>query len=162
MSQLNAYQFSFEMPSGEMLSLSDYRGRVLLIVNTASQCGFTPQYAGLQQLHERFGEQGLVVIGVPSDDFGGQELADDAAVKQYTDEKFSISFPLTSITKVSGSDKHPFYAWAREQAGFLGAPKWNFHKYLIDANGDFVTSYSSITEPTSSKMVKKIEALLKK
>jgi glutathione peroxidase len=160
MSQLNAYQFIFETPSGEVIRLSDYRGKVLLIVNTASQCGFTPQYAGLQQLHERFAAQGLVVLGVPSDDFGGQELDDDAAVDSFTKEKFSVTFQLTSISKVSGSNRHPFYAWASEKAGFLGAAKWNFHKYLIDQDGNFVASYSSFTKPTSNKVVSKIEALL--
>ncbi|MBU6139980.1 MAG: glutathione peroxidase [Proteobacteria bacterium] len=159
-SQKNAYQFSFSSVEGEVLNLSDYRGKVVLVVNTASKCGLTPQYKSLQQLYEKYRERGLVVIGVPSNDFGNQELSSEMKVKDFTQKEFKISFPLTSISKVSGEKAHPFYSWANNQAGFLGSPKWNFHKYLIDKNGNFVAWFSSSTDPMSEKITQKIEDLL--
>lgn len=161
-SQANAHQFQFIGMDGEPIALSAYRGKVMMVVNTASKCGFTGQYAELQSLQERFGDQGLVILGVPSADFGGQEFADESAVRSFVDEKFSITFPLTEISHVKGEQAHPFYAWANDKAGFLGSPKWNFHKYIIGKNGEFVTSYASMTSPVSNRVIKRIEQELAK
>ncbi len=156
----NAHQFSFSDIEGKKLNLSDFDGKAILVVNTASKCGFTPQYQDLEALYKKYKDRGLVVIGVPSADFGGQEFAQEAQVKEFTDEKFQISFPITSINQVKGENAHPFYNWANDKAGFIGSPKWNFHKYLIDKDGNFVSWYSSATKPTSSKITKKVEELL--
>lgn len=158
----NAHQFEFESLDGDQIKLEDFKGQVLLVVNTASQCGFTPQYAGLQKIHETYSEKGLVVLAVPSPDFGGQEFETETEVQNFTDEKFSVTFPRTSIYSVKGENAHPFYKWANEKAGFIGSPKWNFHKYLIDANGNFVSWYASTTNPTAGKLINTIEAELAK
>lgn len=156
----NAHQFSFDTIDGNKINLSDLKNKVVLIVNTASKCGFTPQYQGLQELHEKYKDNGLVIIGIPSADFANQEFSQISQVKEFVDEKFKITFPLISITKVKGTDAHPFYLWANKKAGFIGSPKWNFHKYLIDKNGNFVTWFSSGTKPGSQKIINKIEELL--
>ncbi|MFT6331699.1 MAG: glutathione peroxidase [Lentimonas sp.] len=156
----NAHQFSFDGMDGNKINLSDLKKKVVLIVNTASKCGLTPQYKGLQNLHEKYKDQGLVIIGVPSGDFSNQEFEQIEQVKEFTDEKFSITFPLTFISKVKGSDAHPFYLWANKKSGFLGSPKWNFHKYLIDKDGNLAAWFASTTKPESAKIIKKIEELL--
>ncbi len=161
-SQQNAHSYAFTQIGGDEIKLSDLKGKVILVVNTASKCGFTGQYAGLQNLHEKYAEKGLAVIGVPSGDFAGQEFAKEEEVKNFTDEKFEISFPLTEIAHVKGKDAHPFYKWANNQAGFLGGPKWNFHKYVIDKDGNFVKAFGSATKPESDKIVKVIEKELSK
>lgn len=160
MSMSNAYQFSFTSIDGQSIDLSDYRGKVILVVNTASKCGFTPQYEGLQALHNKYKDKGLVIIGVPSADFANQEFSQLSDVKTFTNNEFHITFPLTTISKVKGNASHPFYAWANNQAGFMGSPKWNFHKYLIDKNGNFAAWFSSPTKPQSAKIINKIEELL--
>ncbi len=156
----NAYQFSLKSADSKDINLADYRGKVILVVNTASKCGFTPQYKSLQQLYTKYQKRGLVIIGVPSNDFGSQELANETAVQEFTQKEFKITFPLTKITKVSGDKADPFYIWANQQAGFLGSPKWNFHKYLIDKNGNFAGWFSSTTDPMSDSVTQKIESLL--
>ncbi|MCI5049118.1 MAG: glutathione peroxidase [Rickettsiales bacterium] len=160
MTELSAHQFSFDMPDGSVLSLSNLEGKVVLVVNTASHCGFTPQYEELQTLYDRYRDQGFEVIAVPSGDFGGQEFGTDDEVKAFTDEKFTLNFPITTISKVSGDEAHPFYQWANDQAGFIGSPKWNFHKYLIGKEGQFVSWYSSMTTPTAKRITVAIEAAL--
>lgn len=156
----NAHQFSFDNMDGNKINLSDLKNKVVLVVNTASKCGLTPQYKSLQNLHEIYEDKGLVVIGVPSGDFANQEFINISEVKEFTDKKFNITFPLTNISKVKGSEAHPFYLWANNKAGFLGSPKWNFHKYLIDKNGNFAAWFSSTTKPDSQKIINKIEELL--
>ena len=156
----NAHLFSFQSIDDKEINLSDFKGKVILVVNTASKCGFTPQYQGLQELHDKYKDKGLVVIGVPSPDFASQEFSLTSQVKEFTDTKFHVTFPLMGISKVKGKGAHPFYLWANSKAGIIGSPKWNFHKYLIDKNGNFVTWYSSATSPQSSKIVNKIEELL--
>ena len=158
----NAYQFSFKSIDGEDLPLSEFSGKVVLIVNTASKCGLTGQYKDLQSLHDTYKDKGLVVLGVPSGDFAGQEFQEEEQVKEFTDEKFHITFPLTQITHVKGSNAHPFYKWAKDQGGFLSGPKWNFHKYLIDTNGNYIDAFGSRTSPTSAKVIKAIETALPK
>ena len=155
-----AYAFSFTGIDGKPMPLSAYKGKVVLIVNTASHCGFAPQYNDLQELAETYGPKGLVVLGIPSDDFADQEIDNPEGIKAFTQEHFHITFPLASITHVRGDDASPFYKWAAAQVGFLGTPKWNFHKYLIDRQGHLAGWYSTITRPTAPKVVAKIEQLL--
>jgi glutathione peroxidase len=156
-SSKNAYQFSFTGIDGKQINLSDFQGKLILVVNTASKCGFTPQYKGLQALYEKYKSRGLIIIGVPSNDFGSQEFGELQQVKDFTHKEFHVTFPLTEIARVKGDDAHPFYVWANNQAGFLASPKWNFHKYLIDKNGNFVTWFSSATDPQSKEVIQAIE-----
>ena len=162
MSKPNAYSYEFLSIDGEPVRLSDYKGKVILVVNTASNCGFTPQYKGLQILHQTYKERGLVVLGVPSADFGGQEFPDAAQVKNFTHEKFSITFPLTEISKVRGEDAHPFYKWAAQQVGPESTPQWNFHKYLIDKQGNLVAGYRSMVSPLAPSITRRVEEELGK
>ena len=160
---IDAYHFSFTSNDGTPLPLAAYRGKVLLIVNTASQCGFTPQYADLEKLYETYKERGLVVLGVPSDDFGGQEPGTDQEIKDFTTTKFHVTFPLTAKTDVVGDKRHPFYAWAEVQnnAGVLGrVPRWNFHKFLVDRDGRLVDSFLSTTSPMSGDVTAAVEKAL--
>ena len=155
-----AHDFAFAGIDGGVLRLKDFAGQPVLVVNTASRCGFTPQYDGLQALWSRYRERGLVVLGVPSDDFGGQELATEAEVKEFCEVNFAVDFPMTGITKVRGADKHPFYAWAERALGRAQAPRWNFHKYLLDGDGRLVAAFGTGTEPTSPKITAAVERLL--
>lgn len=155
-----AWDFTFTSIDGKPMSLSDYRGDVLMVVNTASMCGFTKQYAGLQALHEKYAAQGFKVIGVPSNDFGGQEPEGEGKIKDFCETNFGITFPMTEKYAVTGDDAHPFYAWARNEAGWLGAPKWNFHKYLVGRDGKLITSFYSQTTPESEKVKTAVEAAL--
>lgn len=155
-----AYDFRFDSIDGSPLLLSAYRGKVVMVVNTASECGLTPQYAKLQALYERYAERGLVVLGVPSNDFGGQEPGKNSEIKKFCELNYGVTFPLTSKVTVSGKDAHPFYAWARETLGAGTSPKWNFHKYLIDKNGRLVDYFGSMTAPDSGRVITKIEQLL--
>ncbi len=161
-SSINAHQFWFEDIDGNVMNLSEYKNKVLLVVNTASSCGLTGQYKELQDLHEKYHDKGLEIIAVPSRDFGNQEFNQESKTKKFVEEKFHITFNLTSINKVKGENAHPFYLWANQKSGFLGSPKWNFHKYLIDKNGYFVTWFSSSTSPISSAMRNAIEKELRK
>jgi glutathione peroxidase len=162
MTILNAHQFSFTSIDNQLINLSDFKGKVILIVNSASKCGFTSQYQDLQELYQKYKDKGLIIIAVPSADFSNQEFSNISQIKEFTDKEFKITFPLTTIQKVKGPNAHPFYLWANEKSGFMGSPQWNFHKYLIDKNGNFVTWFSSSTRPNSAKVVEKIEELLSK
>lgn len=158
-----AYDFSFTSIDGEDLPLSQFRGKVVLVVNTASECGFTKQYEGLQALYEQYQDRGLVVLGVPSNDFGGQEPGTEAEIKKFCTSKFNVTFPMTEKRVVSGDQADPFYQWAGAQGvgGLLGGkPAWNFHKYVIDRDGKLVGSFGSKTEPQSDKIITLIEQLL--
>jgi glutathione peroxidase len=162
MAQGNAYDFSFTNNDGSILPLRSFSGKVLLIVNTASKCGFTEQYKDLEQLWLTYKDKGLVIIAVPANDFGNQEPGSDAEIKQFCETHFKITFPIVSKETVIGENAHPFYKWAAQESGFFGVPKWNFHKYLIDKNGNFVDYYFSQTSPSSKKVVDAIEAELAK
>jgi glutathione peroxidase len=162
MSQINAHSFSFKDADGKDINLRDYQGKIILIVNTASKCGFTPQYQQLQQLHEDYKDKDLVVIAVPSNDFGKQEPANNQEIQNFTKENFNVTFLVTSKEKVKGKERHPFYQWAAKEVSFIGTPKWNFHKYLISQNGEIISWYSSATSPTNKKLIKKIDTLLSK
>lgn len=149
--------FSFNSIDGGQIDLDDWRGKPVLVVNTASLCGYAGQYDDLQALHERYGQRGLLVLAVPSDDFN-QELADNSAVKDYCEMAFDLTLPMTEITPVLGGDAHPFYAWLAATEGF--APAWNFNKVLLGPDGAVVETWGSGTKPTSARVVSKIEALL--
>ena len=155
-----AHDFTFLSIEGEPLPLSDFRGKAILLVNTASRCGFTPQYSDLQAVWERYREEGLVVLGVPSNDFGGQEPGSEAEIKTFCTVNFDVDFPMTEKVRVTGEQAHPFYRWAADQLGFAAKPRWNFHKYLIGPDGHLVDWFSTPTAPSSDKVTKAIEALL--
>lgn len=159
-SSATAFDFSFTSIEGEDLPLAQYRGKAVLVVNTASLCGFTPQYEGLQALWQTYGDKGLVVLGVPSNDFGSQEPGASSEIKDFCATNYFVTFPLTDKEVVSGSGAHPFYKWARAELGVLAAPKWNFHKYLIAPDGRLVDWFSTTTKPGSPKIAKAIEAVL--
>lgn len=155
-----AYDFSFEKADGTEFPLAQFKGKVLLIVNTASKCGFTKQYAGLENLYNKYKDQGLVVLGVPSNDFGSQEPSSDNEIQNFCQVNFGVTFPVLKKTIVSGAKAHPFYAWAKKELGFGTAPKWNFHKYLVDRNGRMADYFASATAPESDRLIKAVEGLL--
>jgi glutathione peroxidase len=146
--------------NGEPFDPAELIGHLVLVVNTASLCGFTSQYEGLQSLWETYRDEGLVVLGVPSDDFGGQEYNTDEEVKTFCEVNFGISFPMLERQKVKGRDAHPLFAWISEQAGPLGTPRWNFYKYLIAPDGSLVDWYPSTTIPQSSALIGAVEEQL--
>jgi len=129
----------------------------MLVINTASQCGFTHQYEDIQTLWERYRDNGLVVLGVPSNDFGGQEPGSAQQIKEFCSVNFNVDFPLTEKTNVVGNNAHPFYVWASEELGTLATPRWNFHKYLIAPDGRLVDWFSTPTSPTSEKVINAVE-----
>jgi glutathione peroxidase len=148
--------FRFSSIDGGSISLDDWRGKPVLVVNTASLCGYAGQFDGLQSLHERFGDRALI-LAVPSDDFN-QELADEAEVKEYCAMTFDLTLPMTEITHVKGTDAHPFYAWVKEEAGFV--PGWNFNKVLIGPDGAVVATFGAPVAPESDAIAGRIEAML--
>jgi glutathione peroxidase len=154
------YDLSVTSNRGEEIDFAQFRGRPMLLVNTASKCGFTPQYDGLQQLHEQYGPRGLVVIGFPCDQFAHQEPGDDAAIEEFCRINFGVTFPLTTKVDVNGKDTHPVFAFVKERTGGLlgSAVKWNFTKFLVAGDGVTVKRYSPKTEPAA--LVADIEALL--
>lgn len=151
-----AHDFSFRKIDGGELPLSSYKGKLLLVVNTASKCGFTKQYDGLQDLYEKYKDKGLVVLGVPSNDFLGQEPGSNAEIKKFCETSFGITFPMTEKVVVKGGEAHPFYLWASAQEKG-GTPGWNFHKFLISQEGHLVESFGSKTEPDDAELIKAIE-----
>lgn len=155
-----AHDFSFTAIEGEPLPLSQFKGKAVLVVNTASLCGFTPQYEGLQAVWEKYSDRGFVVVGVPSNDFGSQEPGGSAEIKDFCSTNYQVTFPLAEKEVVSGTGAHPFYRWAREELGVLAAPKWNFHKYLIAPDGRLVDWFSTTTKPGSEKIAQVIESIL--
>ncbi|MBI2786027.1 MAG: glutathione peroxidase [Legionella longbeachae] len=157
----NAYDYSFHTLRGhEPLPLSSFQGKVLIIVNTASKCGFTPQYAYLEKLYETYKDQGLVILGVPSNDFGGQEPGTAEEIANFCKVNYGVTFPMTTKEVVSGTNAHPFYLWARQQLGFGTAPKWNFHKYVINRKGELIDYFYSTTSPEAKRLVKVLEKAL--
>jgi glutathione peroxidase len=157
---MSAHDFEFTSIDGKPLKLKDYAGHAVLVVNTASECGFTPQYAGLESLWRKYKTRGLIVLGVPSNDFGRQEPGSEADIRNFCTTNYSVSFPMTAKYEVSGRNAHPFYHWITAQAGDAAAPRWNFHKYLIDGKGELVGAYPSKTAPEDKKLVSEIEGLL--
>ena len=155
-----AYDFSFKDIDGEPLKLSKYKGKVIIIVNVASQCGFTNQYEDMQNVWEKYQSKGVIIIGVPSNDFGSQEPGNNQEIKNFCEAKFGISFPMTEKVIVKGDNAHPFYMWAKENHGKSAIPKWNFHKIIIDKEGKVYETFSSLTRPSSRKFIKSIEKLI--
>ena len=156
------YDFTFKtLGSATPLPLAAFKGQVLLVVNTASKCGFTGQYEGLEKLYAAYKDQGFVVLGVPSADFGGQEYAQDTEIKSFCGLNYGVHFPMASKEIVKGSNAHPLYKAAAQHFGFMGTPRWNFYKYLINRKGEFVDYYVSTTVPQSGKIKKALEKALK-
>ena len=153
------YDFKMESISGEIIDFGKYKNKVILIVNTASYCGFTKQYGELQELWDQYKSKGLVVFGVPSNSFN-QEKKKDEDVKKFCEVNFDISFPLSSITEVKGENAHELFKWAADNHGKSAIPKWNFYKILINKEGKVEDTYSSFTKPLSNKIIKKIESIL--
>jgi glutathione peroxidase len=156
----SAHDFSFTSIDGKPLAMSDYKGKAVLVVNTASFCGYTPQYTGLQSLWEGYRDKGLVVLGVPANDFGAQEPGSNAEIKQFCESKYDVTFPLAAKEVVKGKDAHPFYKWAAEALGENNTPKWNFHKYLVDGEGKLVAAFPSKVEPNSRELVAAVDKAL--
>ena len=155
-----AHDFSLPAIDGKNLNLADYRGKAILVVNTASYCGFTKQYDGLQALWQNYRDKGLIVLGVPSNDFGGQEPGQADDIKAFCEVNFNIDFPMSDKLVVRGDQAHPLYQWLLAELGDKARPKWNFYKYLIDADGLAVSYYSSMTKPDSRKLRRAIEDVL--
>ena len=153
------YDFKIKSISGEVINLNDYRGKPVLVVNTASYCGFTKQYEDMQELWEKYKDKGLIVLGIPSNSFN-QEKKVNSEVKEFCEVNFNINFPLTEITNVKGDNAHEIYKWAKENHGKSAVPKWNFYKILINKEGKIEDTYASLTNPTSKKIINKIESLL--
>ena len=151
-------KFKFESIDGGYINLGDFKGRPILITNTASNCGFTRQYNELQKLHNEFSDSGLVVLAIPSQDFF-QEFSENDKVKEFCEINFSLTIPMTTLTKVKGVDAHPFFKWLAVQHNFK--PVWNFNKVLLDKNGRFVDSFGSFVKPNSKKIKTRILDLLK-
>ena len=155
-----AHDFTFPRLEGGELALSEHAGEVLLIANTASLCAFTPQYEALQSVADEYADAGLVVIGIPSDDFGGQELESAEAVQDFCTLTYDITFPMTDITTVKGRGAHPFFDWIAAEGGRSALPRWNFTKYLVSREGEFLGSWPSGVRPTGREMRAAIEAAL--
>lgn len=148
-----AYDFSFRAIDGGALPLSNFKGKALLVVNVASQCGLTPQYAGLEELWKTYRDKKLVVLGVPANDFGAQEPGTEKEIKTFCETRFQVDFPLTAKEHVIGDDAHPLYKWVVSEWGNDAAPKWNFHKYLFDHEGLIVGSFGSRTTPNDPDLM---------
>ena len=159
---MSAYDFEFTSIDGDKLPLSQYRGHPMLVVNTASFCGFTPQYEDLEALWRRYRERGLIVIGVPSNDFGQQEPGSSREIKQFCEGRYAVDFPLTEKQEVVGAKAHPFFRWIAEELGDAGTPRWNFHKYLVAPDGSLAGSWPSRIRPTDTEITAEIDQLLAK
>ena len=156
----SAHTFSFAAIEGGPLPLDRFAGRPLLVVNTASFCGYTYQYAALQRLWARYRERGLVVLGVPSNDFGGQEPGSNEEIKTFCETNFDVDFPMTEKVRVRGAGAHPLFVWLRAELGERAGPRWNFYKYLIGPDGRALAFWPSSEEPDSPEIVRTIEGLL--
>ena len=154
------FDFKINSINGENLDLSKFNGKTILLVNVASKCGFTKQYDDLQKLYDDFKDKGLVVIGVPTNQFGGQEPGTESEIKNFCETNFNITFPMTSKYEVKGDNAHPIYIWARDSFGKSTVPKWNFHKILINKDGKIEDTFASFTGPISKKIINKIEEIL--
>jgi len=156
----NAHQFEFVSIDGEKLPLDAWRGRPVLVVNTASFCGYTPQYRGLESLWQSYRDRGLVVLGVPSNDFGQQEPGSTAEIKQFCQTNYAVDFPLAQKCRVIGAQAHPFYRWIADTLGEAGTPRWNFHKFLIAPDGELVGAWPAQVPPTDPRITSEIDKIL--
>ena len=155
-----AYDFNFDGIDGNILKLKQYKNKVIIVINVASQCGFTKQYVDMQEIWVKYQNKGIIMLGVPSNDFN-QETGTKDEIKTFCESKFGITFPMTDKVSVKGENAHPFYKWAKKNYGKKAIPKWNFHKIIIGKNGKIIDTFSSITKPTSNKFIKVIETALK-
>ena len=154
-----AYKFKFNGIDGKQINLADYENKVLVVVNVASRCGFTPQYSDLQKVWEDYKDKNVIIIGVPTNNFK-QEPGSNKEIKDFCETNFNINFPMTEKIDVIGKNAHPFFKWARENYGNGAIPKWNFHKIIIGKDGKVANTFSSITRPSSEKFRKAIEKLI--
>ena len=153
------FDYKIEGIDGKVIDLNKYKDNVVLLVNTASYCGFTKQYSDLQELWDKYKSKGLIVLGVPSNSFN-QEKKDNKDVKKFCEVNFNINFPMTAIIDVKGDNAHEIFKWAKKNHGITAIPKWNFHKILINKEGKVESTFTSFTKPTSNKIIKKIEETL--
>ena len=154
------YDLSIKNIDGKVINLSKYKNKAILLVNVASKCGFTKQYTGLQKIWDIYKDKGLIVLGIPSNQFGGQEPGTNEEIKKFCTINFNITFPITDKVDVKGDKAHEIYKWAKKNYGKSTIPKWNFHKILINKEGKIQDTFSSFTEPTSKKITKEIEKIL--
>ena len=155
------FDFNIQNINDEKVELSQFKNKAILLVNVASNCGFTKQYSELQTLYEDYKEKGLVIIGVPSNQFGGQEPGNNSEIKDFCETNFNITFPIMSKFDVKGDNAHPIYVWAKKNYGKSSVPKWNFHKILINKEGKIQNTYSSFTNPMNKKILNDIRKILK-
>ena len=153
------FDFNIKSIEGNEINLENFKNNVILLVNTASYCGFTKQYDGLQKIYKKYKDKGLIVMGVPSNSFN-QEKNEESEIKQFCEVNFDITFPMTSIYDVRGDNAHPIYKWARDNHGKSAVPKWNFHKIIINKEGKIEETFSSLTKPTSNKILSVLDKLL--
>lgn len=158
----SVYDFEFKTIDGDAMPMSQFAGKVVLLVNTASKCGYTPQYEGLQTLWTAYKNKGLVVVGVPSNDFRQQEPGTSAEIKEFCEINYGVDFPLAEKNKVIGKSAHPLYVWLKKKLGSESRPKWNFHKYLIDSKGKPVAFFPTKVKPMAPEVLAKIDAELLK
>ena len=154
------FELNIKNIDGEVLNLSKFKGKTILLVNVASKCGFTKQYSELQSLYEKYKNQGLVVIGIPSNQFGGQEPGSNKEIKDFCEANFNITYPITDKVDVKGKNSHELYVWAKENHGKSTVPKWNFHKILVNKEGKVQETFNSFVAPLSKKIINKIEQIL--
>ena len=155
-----AYNYKFNDLDGRELNLNKFKNKVIIVVNVASQCGFTKQYEDMQKVWVKYQDKGVVMLGVPSNDFGKQEPGGSEEIKNFCEAKFGITFPMTEKVSVKGENAHPFYIWARKNHGKSSIPKWNFHKIIIGKDGKVLDTFASLTNPSSKKFIKAIEKAL--
>ena len=154
------YDFSFKDLDGSNLNLSEYKNKVIIIINVASQCGFTKQYEDMQKVWDKYQEKGVIMLGIPSNDFGNQEPGTNNEIKNFCEAKFGITFPITEKVTVKGENAHSFYLWAKKEYGSSAIPKWNFHKIIVGKKGKIVDTFASMTNPSSEKFIQAIEEAL--
>ena len=154
------FDLNIKSINDKVINLNEFKGKVVLLVNVASKCGFTKQYSSLQRLYEKYRESGFVVIGIPSNQFGGQEPGSNSEIKEFCETNFNITFPITDKVDVKGKNAHPLYIWAKENYGSSTIPKWNFHKILINKDGKIQNTFNSFIDPLSNKIFKEIEKIL--
>jgi glutathione peroxidase len=157
----NAHGFAFAAIDGAPLPLAKFKGKAVLVVNTASECGYTPQYKDLEALWQLYRDRGLVVLGVPCNDFGAQEPGSEEEIKSFCEVNYGVDFPLAAKVHVTGAEAHPFYKWAAEVAGEAASPRWNFHKYLVAPDGELAAWFPTKTPPTATEVTQAIEEALR-
>ena len=155
-----AYDFKFNDLDGSELNLNEFKDKVIVVINVASQCGFTKQYDDMQKVWDKYQDKGVIMLGIPSNDFGKQEPGSNEEIKNFCEAKFGITFPMTEKVSVKGENAHPFYIWARENHGKSAIPKWNFHKIIIGKDGKVLDTFASMTNPSSKIFIKAIEKAL--